>query len=212
MSELRNTTVILTNWKRPDNLDMVIDSIRRQTVPANIWLWDNSGEDIPFYVDYRVNSGDNMFCWPRWLLSTMVKTKYVLVMDDDLMLNRDNVIEQCEAICDSNSSYILGVYGVRLNKDKDYFKSLHLKASDHTQFVDIVKGRFMFMDKGLIDLGDLEPDYYCDDIKISSRALCLLPCDLSGATVNLPEGKEALFEQEGQKQRRQDAVNRYFKP
>ena len=211
MSELRNTTVILTNWKRPDNLDKVIESILKQTVPVNIWLWDNSGENRPFNVDYRVNSIGNMFCWPRWLLATMVKTRYVLIMDDDLMLARDTVIEDCEDICNANSSYILGVYGVRLNEQKDYFKSAHLRASNHTQGVDIVKGRFMFMDRKLINLGDLEPDYYCDDIKISSKALCVLPSKLADATVNLPEGKEALFEQEGQRERRQEAVEKYFK-
>lgn len=91
MSE--RTTVILTNWKRPQNLSKIIDAFQAQTVlPAEIILVDNHPEEEPEFafagsdlVDdiYRFETNAGPCC--RFAGASFVRTEFVLFFDDDMM-------------------------------------------------------------------------------------------------------------------------------
>jgi hypothetical protein len=210
-------TALLLNWKRPENMRKVVKSIREQTVNVKIFLWNNNAEDKTDYkVDVQINSSQNFFCWPRWLMGSLSETEFIFTLDDDLKLARKTFIKDCIDMCGQlPNDAIIGVTGVVLDKRKDYWGSKHIMQSNgkHDVSVDIVKGRFMFMRKLFLDKITLK--YGSDrgeDIYISSFSENkVIPAMSYGAWENLPEGKEALFAQPEHYSLRQQAVNDYYK-
>jgi len=209
-------TAVLLNWKRPDNLKKVIESIKKQG-DVEILLWNNNPDDHEQYsVHQQHNSPENRFCWPRWLIAETAKSEYVFTLDDDLMFTEDNVIDQCiDFIKYLPKDTILGLGGVILNKEKDYKNSTHAKKKikTHDLKVDIVKGRFMFTRKEFIE--SIPKNHYHkrgDDIYISSFSKNkILPVFLDCCFTSLPEKDVGLKKNREHIEIRQEVVNKYFK-
>jgi len=211
-------TALLLNWKRQENIVKVIDSIKKQSVKIDIWLWNNNIEDKRKYdVDVQINSTTNFKCWPRWLMGSMVNDGYIFTLDDDIMFNRNDIIETCvkeyESIKILDNKPIIGYSGVIINKEKNYWESQHIHQPDKTNniIVDVIKGRFMFMHKNILSGVKLENEPTCEDIKISSYSqFKLIPSSLFGGLVNLSEGMEALHQNATQREKRIIALKKYF--
>lgn len=81
--------VIVTVYKRPQNLAEQLKAIRAQTVkPKQIMIWHNVVPGVK--LDPRVVEGltvvsanPNMGVWPRFMIGLELNTKYVCVFDDD---------------------------------------------------------------------------------------------------------------------------------
>ena len=207
-------TALLLNWKRPANLPRVIDSIRRQTVPISIWLWDNSGGDDDFGVDVVIRASENFLCWPRWLMGALAHGDYVFSLDDDLMFTDDELIEKCirrmEQLGDEAPRTVLGRGGVVLNAQKHYSSSKHVEASESGDLAaDLLKGQFLFFSRALLQAMPLKRENE-DDIKVSAAAAqCIIPSFMRGGFANLPS-HDGLWQQLGHFERRNAAVSRYF--
>eukprot|EP00940_MAST-03C_sp_MAST-3C-sp2_P003345 g3345.t1 len=125
-------TVVLLNYKRPDNLRRIIRSLRRQTVAPEIFLWNNSG--APFRADgvtWQIDTSENKFCWPRWFMASLAKTSFVCVMDDDLVPKDDRVLEDmCAYLSESVSSpnTIIGPFGMILDPKRPYAEGTHVNV------------------------------------------------------------------------------------
>ena len=209
-------TAILLNWKRPENIIKTIKSIRDQSIPIKICLWNNNPDDKTRYdVDIQIDSPNNFKCYPRWMMASLVETDYIFTLDDDLMLNDNNVIKDILTFYDSINinTAIVGYTGVILNQDKDYWKSEHVTEPKNIDIkVDIVKGRFMFMNKSLINNITLENEETCEDIKISSYSYYkLIPSILKNRLLNLDELGVGLFGTIDHSIKRATATKRYFK-
>jgi hypothetical protein len=133
------------------------------------------------------------------------------------MFNRSDIIENCiktyEEIVNKNVFPIIGYSGVILNDSKDYWKSTHIHKPNEEKDVkvDIIKGRFMFMNKNILNKVLLENEPTCEDIKISSYSKYkILPSVIQNGLINLDEGLEALHGSLEQKDKRTDAVKKYF--
>lgn len=214
---MKTATALLLNWKRSDNMHKVIKSIREQTANIKIFLWNNNFDDLTDYgADVQVNSSQNFYCWPRWLMGSLADTDFIFTLDDDLMLTRPTFIEQCMGYCEDLpvDDIILGLTGVILNKNNDYWQSEHIVVSNGVQDrrVDIIKGRFMFMRRDYLDGITLKHgSQQSEDIYISSFSNNkIVPAMSCGAWCNLPEGSEALFRQPGHAGLRQEMVNNMF--
>ena len=210
-------TALLLNWKRQENILKVIQSIKDQSVDIDIWLWNNNPEDKTSYdVDVQVNSSSNFKCWPRWLIGSMVDDGYIFTLDDDIMFDRSDVIENCVKIYKElpKKPYpIIGYSGVILNDSKDYWKSTHIHKPNEENdiIVDVIKGRFMFMNKNILDKVLLRNEPTCEDIKISSYSKYkILPSAIQNGLINLDEGLEALHASLEQRDKRNIAVKKYF--
>jgi hypothetical protein len=210
-------TALLLNWKRQENILKVIQSIKDQSVDIDIWLWNNNPEDKTSYdVDVQVNSSSNFKCWPRWLIGSMVDDGYIFTLDDDIMFDRSDVIENCVKIYKELPKKlfpIIGYSGVILNESKDYWKSIHINKPNERKDVkvDIIKGRFMFMNKNILNRVLLENEPTCEDIKISSYSKYkILPSVIQNGLINLDEGLEALHASIEQRDKRTVAVKKYF--
>ena len=208
-------TAILLNWKRPENIIKTIKSIRDQSIPIKICLWNNNPDDRTRYdVDLQINSPDNFKCYPRWMMASLIETDYIFTLDDDLMLNDNDVIKDILTFYESINinTTIVGYTGVILNQDKDYWTSEHLTEPKNEDIkVDIVKGRFMFMSKSLINNMTLENEETCEDIKVSSYSnYKLIPSILKNRLSNLDELEVGLFGSSDHNLKRSIATKKYF--
>lgn len=183
-------SVAILNYRRQENVIVIIDTLRRQTVPVKILVWDNSGSNRPIPgADLVVTSSANMFCWPRWLLLSQSTTNFCMTLDDDLNLATPGAIEvivtELERL--EHPFQILGPEGVVLASGQPYFPKGRTKvASDHSNdtvpgskhivrpkedvHVDVVKGRCMAMRRDALRRLPLLPDCadMCDDIAVSA--------------------------------------------
>jgi hypothetical protein len=212
---MKTVTAILINWKRQENIVKTIKSIRSQSIPIKICLWNNNPDDKTKYdVDLQIDSPNNFKCYPRWMMASLVETDYIFTLDDDLMLSDNNVIEETLNLYENinTNNLIIGYTGVILNKDKDYWTSEHITEPKNIDIkVDIVKGRFMFMNKSIINNITLENEETCEDIKISSYSYYkLIPSILKNRLSNLDELGVGLFGSNDHNLKRSIATKKYF--
>lgn len=215
-----NLTVILTNWKRKNNLIQIVNKFKQQTINFDLIIIDNSSLDSENKFIYEdndikiINEDNSKMCWARWEEAIKLKSKYVCIMDDDLIFSRDNVLEDCFNYMESNTEIdCIGLEGVKLIKFKSYFNSNHQFAkSNHTTDVSIIKGRFMFVKVSSLQGLDMTPDLTCDDIKVCSHLnKKILPSILWNSFYDLPQGTESLSGKQFQKIKREYATKKYFK-
>jgi len=160
-------TVVLLNYKRPDNLKQVIDSVHKQTVHPQIFLWNNGAPFHDSRVTWQVDSSLNKICWPRWFMASMASTEYVCSLDDDLSFADNRVLESAIEYADENArDGIVGPYGVRLMARRTYMKSDHIDLPDTDMRVDIVKGRMMLFRRELLQQVPLVVPEVGDEIPI----------------------------------------------
>lgn len=214
--------VILTNYKRPENVRQLIDMLLMQTIPVNILVWDNAPKTpkkgFLDGVDIYHHSEENVGCYGRWEMATSYATDFTMILDDDLYIMRKDFVERMlEMYLIKSFNYpvcnVLGISGVLLERGKSYKDSTHVQMKKpFTEIrenskkipVSMVKGRCMLFNSKLLLKGDFtltpfieaydKKDYFrCDDILFSSYAGY---CCVWGAAhmylKNLPEGREAL--------------------
>ena len=186
-------TILLVNYKRRENLKDIILALKSQTIPCEIFVWNNAPE--PFIhddVDWILNSSKNSGCWPRWYMGTFAKNDYVLSHDDDLLITKTDALEVLvkEYNEKGHKGMAMGPYGVILGKNNLYFpknilseglqKLGSIKIPKHLHFpkknikVDIIKGRMLLLKKTDLNKISTLPNgpnsfIFCDDIVISAQ-------------------------------------------
>lgn len=142
---MARATALLLSFERQDNLKKIIKSLREQTVPIDIFLWNNCHDDQTDYeVDLQINSSKNLMCWPRWFMANYATTDYVFSLDDDLLFADNKIIEDAIHYLDNNDFDAIGYSGVRIIDDlKDYLDQQHILSPRQDQSVDILKGGFL---------------------------------------------------------------------
>lgn len=145
-------TALLLNYKRADNLRQTIISIRNQNVPIDIVVWNNGDKSERFDCELQIDSSDNLVCFPRWSMAQFAKTKYIFTLDDDIKFKDEKVIEDC--IQNYSTKNIIGFAGVNINYNSTspYTDGQGFTAEEiiHTSGADIIKGRFMFMERSIL--------------------------------------------------------------
>ena len=130
-----DVTVILNAYRRPYNLKMQIEAIKKQTVkPKQIWLWVNDHEDNRNFnfkeldLDRVFHNDHNWKFYGRFAGALLSDTEYVAIFDDDTIPG-EKWLENCFETIKSNEG-ILGSAGVILD-DKYYVK--HTRCGWPTQ-------------------------------------------------------------------------------
>ncbi len=104
-------TAVLLSWKRKANIPKIIEAIRDQTVPVEIWLINNDGLD-DFGADKLIAIPWNAGEWARYVIAGRVKTTYTMFQDDDFLLGDKHFLEDAVDIhSDKCPDHILGVSG-----------------------------------------------------------------------------------------------------
>jgi hypothetical protein len=152
-------------------------------------------------------------CYPRWLLGTFAKTKFICTNDDDIMVT-DSTLAECiiEELEHKPNDVIIGPLGMRLHNGK--YNLTQYWANDAT--VDVVKGRMMCLHTSFLDHVFLRPSTpeivaSTEDIYISSFSdTKYVPSFFNGKLRDLPAGKCGLNESPDHLKRRQRAVDCFF--
>jgi glycosyltransferase involved in cell wall biosynthesis len=202
-------TAVLLNYKRPENIPLLIQSIRDQSVPIDIWLVNN-GEPANFDVDLMIQSDNSMKCYTRWVEASRAETEFVFSIDDDLMFSNIRLVELCvERMEDLPSKSIIGPYGKRMQKNERYSdgEELRLCGGEAT----IIKGRMMFCRTSLVrEMVTQQVVEFEDDIYLSSFADYLECPDFFTNSVRSLPAPHSLCGQPGHKGRRNDTYKKYF--
>jgi hypothetical protein len=220
--KISKPTALLLNYKRPENINAIIENIKSQSIPINIFLWNNNNEDNKKYpVDLQINSSLNLMCSPRWLMSGYSESEYFFSLDDDLNFKDSKVIEDCVSYA-TNHNCAIGYQGVVIGPSKQYWNSKHLGENHFSPninndiSVDIIKGRFIFCSK--LQLRKINFSNYKkadnyrieDDIIISSKIdNKIIPKFLYNRFVELP-APHALWSQPDHGQSREKSLIKYY--
>lgn len=205
-------TGIYTNWRRRRNLERIIHDAKRQSCPIDIWIVDNAwstGHGLRTDEHLILKHKNENKCWQRWVYAVDSETQYTYVMDDDLTFGHNDLIKNCVEYMDANPDIdCIGHTGVIYDGSKGYFGSKHITGIDAE--VDIVKGRFMFFRTESLQGLDMTPDKTCDDIKVSGHFNNKRILNILADFKYLKEGKEAVFKQPGQAEKRETSANKYI--
>ena len=232
-------TVLLLNYKRVENIPIIIDALKNQTVECKIFLWNNAEEEFKDpRLDLVVHSSKNLKCWARWSMASYAETPYVMSHDDDLVLSSPDSLQSLIDTMEQNyvPGRAIGFNGVKLGNDLSYYptdrqKSIrkigitvgakHHKFPNKNTFVDILKGRLIFFKAADLERipMHIEPEEDIDDIFISSylaqrnREHHIVTSALNNKVEELTGGSEpmALSQQSNWENYRTQAAKKYFK-
>lgn len=131
--------VVLVNYKRPDNIGLIVSALRNQTVPVRITLIDAGnvgGVEVDVYVKLRENYGP----WNRYATALLDQSEFTYFHDDD-MIPGHKTVERFLSF--RNMPFgVLGQTG-RIWGYTDY-NFVDVKASDSPVQVDnVVRGYFV---------------------------------------------------------------------
>lgn len=163
-------TVVMTNYKRLENVKHTISNLKNQTIKPEIVVLDNSegDNDLKDICDSYINFGRNVSCSHRWKIAAESNNPYVLIIDDDISPSSDNALEYL--VFSINGTDAVGTHGVKITNKDDYYKCEHVVFPRDETFVDIIKGRMFFVRTDLLKDMDATMDEFCeDDIIISSK-------------------------------------------
>lgn len=123
MPEQPKITIVVLNYKRPQNIPIILDAISAQTVPAVVFLWNNGTADVNSpLIDRYERSEINAGCMARWNFAKKASTPYVMSLDDDICFNRDDaldgIVQSLEQQDDPNR--IVGFIGACFNLVPNY--------------------------------------------------------------------------------------------
>ncbi len=216
-------TVVVTNYLRPENLHGLIETLSRQTVEAQIFVWDNSPTQ-DFYdprVDWMIRSSKNARCAPRWWMASHAETEFVLIHDADLMPSHPKVLAWTLDAAVRAAPFAIGAAGVILKPNAGYWQSRHVgiradRIRRDTR-VDIVKGcYFCSPTVQLTKIGYLDFDGE-DDIAVSAKLgrrverPHTVTARLLTSLALLQEGEGARKHRRNHRAAREAARRRYFR-
>lgn len=167
---MSDVTAVLLNYRRPENLYLLIDSLRWQTNVPEIILVNNSPEyHHPLGVERAVQIPWNAGCFARIYFALYAGTEWVMFIDDDLRPKDAQFVEDALAAARQHPNVITGAFGRKLSPTPPHY---HGRQDVTEGLVAIVKGRFMFFRRELLGRLCLSrfPLHYlprCDDIYLS---------------------------------------------
>jgi hypothetical protein len=150
---MADITVIFTHWKRTENLNSIMEQVKKQTVTPKIFVWNNSDYLQWPDIDWQILSSRNTITWTRWLMATMADTEFVCIMDDDLILKDRDIFERSiEFLSRQKSDFLIGPIGVNFDRDKEYANCPRVHASRGWDWrVDMILGRLLIFRRRLLD-------------------------------------------------------------
>ena len=132
-------TAVLLSWKRKANMPQIIDMLRRQTVPVEVWVINNDGAE-DFGADRLISIPWNAGEWARYVVAGRVETEYTMFQDDDFMVGDVEYLE--DALAHSIvkcPNHLLGVAGRGLQMDPPHY---YPDIINRDGYAAILKGHF----------------------------------------------------------------------
>lgn len=180
-------TICLCNYARTSQTHIIIDELRQQTIPIQIFVWNNNPDEHfeSKGADLVINCSRNMHVRHVPALWQMAMTPYVGRMDDDLHFADARVVEDALNVLrqQPQSSKLVGAYGVRIFTDSSYRDGQHISvpkgqgqlgvdgkpfSTPQDLYCDLVKGRFMLANSEAVEGLRANCPHYHVDLYIST--------------------------------------------
>jgi hypothetical protein len=212
-------TFLILNFSRPNNLSRIIDSLKSQSIPVKVFVWDNSNQLENCNADLIVQSSKNVMSYPIPFMLSLADTEFVGKIDDDLCPSDDQVVERllnCLVSEKTRQKFLVGTNGVVVGQS--YINSQKVDFPTRDVDVDIVKGRcFVTRKKWIAELNNVF-DYVGRhvDLKISldfslNRRKHHIVCGgLKGRFQELPTGKISHSGRSNHYQERNQVIKMHF--
>lgn len=117
---MHDIRVIVLNYKRPDNVQKIIDAYRN-IFPVSVI---NNNPDQPFpYLGHPIdviNNEKNYYCMERWVRCFDYDEPYKFVIDDDLIVDPSSIIRMRK-----KRQHAIGIYGKSGVSKATNYLSLH---------------------------------------------------------------------------------------
>ncbi len=131
-------TSLILYYNRPQNIERWIAGIKKQTVPSEIWVWDNSNNFPDEYkkeLEIYIASDRNFNCQPRVLMGGLVKSPYIYNQDDDLAINDTFLFEKFLEHSEKYPDYAIGWNGRIFSKDINWDKAYQSPGKGFVDFL-----------------------------------------------------------------------------
>jgi len=222
-------TAVIVSYKREGNLEKIVNSLKSDLIEEIIIF--NNDPDKKIEVDgvVVVNSKKNWRCWAKYIIGQMVKTDWVLSIDDDIMLGKDGLNLLFKSTQEDPGG-LHGLFGVNL-VNGSYSKGERIYSDEikEKQEVDILLGRVILCKtekmamatyfRSLIE--DYRNKYYIFDesediiLSLANKKLgfknYVIPSSNDLGFINLPEQGQSLFRRKSHKNNRDMAVKEFLK-
>lgn len=217
-------TVVLTGWKRPENIEAIVRAFDAQSIRHKWVYWDNAGRQLvssPLHPEreWYCSSTKNLARVPRWFVAAHADTPYVVIVDDDLLPADPEVLADTLESLQAHDGAPVGAWGVILDPGKRYHECRHIGSSITKKYdnpitedtpVDILKARFFAVAVDRLANLPMKLDFE-DDIAVSSLlGGGTVLAKLQGRFTELPTGKESVSCRAGHMQKREAARRRWF--
>ena len=84
--------VVVLDWKRPQNMESVIESIRGQSIPVDLYVVHQANNRV-YESAENIHVETNRGCGTRWDILPLVENPYTVFIDDDIKLTDDKILE-----------------------------------------------------------------------------------------------------------------------
>lgn len=132
-------TAVLLSWKRKANMPRIIEALRGQIVPVEVWVINNDGVE-DFGADRLIAIPWNAGEWARYVVAGRVETEYTMFSDDDFMLGDDYFIQDAMRLhYEFCPEHIIGVAGRGMQQTAPYYWPDIINTDGYAH---ILKGHF----------------------------------------------------------------------
>lgn len=217
-------TVCLLHWRRPEQLNKILDALAEQRPRPKVFLWSNTLEDIPNHevIDWLCVSNKNVTFAPRWWMASKADTKYVCSLDDDLMpadnkVFADLVDYMARRGIGTPGHYptLVGMSGLHWMNDLYYEHQPRVQNVKRDTNVELLIGRMIATATRTVQVQYLDTFSGEDDIRFSGTVKraghLVVPAILKDRFKELPTGEESYWKQPGHFTRRHEAAERFFR-
>lgn len=140
-------TAVLMSWKRKQNMPLIIEALRSQTVTVDIWLINNNGTE-DFGVKKTTFFSPSPGEWARYVIAGRVETEYTMFQDDDFLLGDPHFLKDALELhalhCPDN---LLGVAGRGLQQAPPHYWP---DIVNRDGYASILKGHFQLFKSAIV--------------------------------------------------------------
>lgn len=232
-----SVTVIMTSWRRHENLASIAKAWLEQPECSELILWDNSGDTSPAYASAMANAVtevEEMGAWvirstqnygssARYALAALAKNEILMFGDDDV-LPLPGLLNELLEVWDEDPQRMVGVRGRNwMGPEYEHHIDIYSGDLDKPFEVDMLVGYIMLCHRDLIlGFNFSQAAHYCCELELFGRIRermgafpdLQLVVSTSTSFEQLPEGedpKTALYLQSGANAEKREVWERHYK-
>lgn len=205
---MNSIEVVITNWKRPQNYEKILESLRAQTIPCTITICDCHPSEKYALPARVLSESDRVFRWEhnlggynRYAPIGSYDHQYTLFMDDDILPGKKCLESFLHVALKLNNEFgVLGQYG-RLISSKNKYIARDVPREGQLKEVDFIVQAYFVKTSNLYsllkfrwDIGYFDDKLPHDDLLLGAS---LKYChDLRCYLLPLSDDKETTFDRE----------------